>query len=290
MPTAWNEAHATDGTGAEVSRPVSADTSPPVKPDPWAFLRRYTDARNALGRVGSSQPTQTLLDFRLAHALARDAVHRPLDVTTLFAQLTIFDLPMWSISSNAPDRATYLQRPDLGRELTLSATRDLAAESIVTAGCDVAFVIADGLSSLAVERHAPALLAAALPALHAAERWHIGPLVVARQARVALGDAVGHALNAELVVVLIGERPGLSSPDSLGAYLTYAPRPGRSNAERNCISNIRPEGLACDAAARKLVYLLLEARRRGLTGIHLKDDAPRLLADDASPRDDTSMI
>jgi ethanolamine ammonia-lyase small subunit len=241
--------------------------------DPWAALRRYTDARIALGRVGGSQPTQAVLDFRLAHARARDAVHRPLDVAALGERLAGLDLPLARVASRAPDRPTYLQRPDLGRRLAGEAQERLI--DMPATGCDVAFVLADGLSALAVERHAAPLLEAVLPRLRA-QNWRIGPLVIAEQARVALGDEVGHALAAELVVMLIGERPGLSSPDSLGVYLTYRPRPGRMDSERNCISNIRPEGLTYPAAAHKLLYLLTEARRRGLTGVGLKDDAPVL--------------
>ncbi|MEJ2633632.1 MAG: ethanolamine ammonia-lyase subunit EutC [Acidihalobacter sp.] len=241
--------------------------------DPWAALRRYTDARIALGRVGGSQPTQAVLDFRLAHARARDAVHRPLNAAALGERLAGLELPLARVASRAPDRPTYLQRPDLGRRLATDAQERLLGMS--AAGCDAVFVLADGLSALAVERHAAPLLEAVLPGLWA-RGWRIGPLVLAEQVRVALGDEVGHALAAELVVMLIGERPGLSSPDSLGVYLTYRPRPGRLDSERNCISNIRPEGLTYPAAAHKLLYLLTEARRRGLTGVGLKDDAPAL--------------
>lgn len=243
----------------------------PGQADPWRGLRRFTDARIALGRVGGSQPTEAVLDFRLAHAQARDAVHRPLDVDALCARLAPLGLPLLRAISRAPDRATYLQRPDLGRTLAPEAATRLAGEP--SAGYDVVFVLGDGLSALAVERHAPSLLEAVLTPLRA-QGWRIGPLVVAEQARVALGDEVGQALNASLVVVLIGERPGLSSPDSLGVYLTYAPRPGRLDSERNCISNVRPEGLACAAAAHKLLHLLVAARSRRLTGVALKDDAP----------------
>lgn len=241
--------------------------------DPWVGLRRYTDARIALGRVGGSQPIPAVLDFRLAHAQARDAVHRPLNVATLTERLAGVDLPLVQVASLAEDRPTYLQRPDLGRRLLPSARERLTGIQVV--GWDVVFVLADGLSALAVERHAAPLLEAVLPGLRA-PGWHVGPLVIAEQARVALGDEVGHALSAELMVMLIGERPGLSSPDSLGVYLTYRPRPGRMDSERNCISNIRPEGLPYPAAAHKLLYLLTEALRRKLTGVQLKDDAPAL--------------
>lgn len=239
--------------------------------EPWAGLRRYTDARIALGRVGGSQPMQAVLDFRLAHARARDAVHRSLDVAGLCERLGALEYPLMQVTSRAPDRLTYLQRPDLGRQLAQDAHERLICPA--PAECDVVVVLADGLSALAVERHAPPLLEAVLPRLRA-QGWRIGPLVIAEQARVALGDETGYALAAEFVVVLIGERPGLTSPDSLGAYLTYRPRTGRRDCERNCISNIRPEGLSCEEAADKLLYLLGAARRMGRTGVALKDDTP----------------
>ncbi|APZ42104.1 ethanolamine ammonia-lyase subunit EutC [Acidihalobacter ferrooxydans] len=254
------------------------------QPDPWVTLRRFTGARIALGRVGGSQPTQAVLDFRLAHAQARDAVHLALDMDALRERLATFELPVEQVSSQAADRAIYLQRPDLGR--TLSETSHAHLTGLDVAGCDIAFVLADGLSALAVERHAVPLLAAVLPRLQA-QGWKIGPLVLAEQARVALGDEVGHALTAELVVMLIGERPGLSSPDSLGIYLTYRPRPGRMDSERNCISNVRPEGLSYPAAAHTLLYLLTEARNRKLTGVGLKDDAPALESGTAAALQET---
>jgi ethanolamine ammonia-lyase small subunit len=241
----------------------------PGIPDPWQALRALTPARIALGRAGASLPTRAHLEFQLAHARARDAVHDGLDVPRLQADLRAAGLESVALRSAAPDRATYLQRPDLGRRLVDDARARLAG---LTAGkVDAALVVADGLSARAAQRHAVPVLEALVPRLRDAG-WRLAPVVVAEQARVALGDEVGAALDAALVVVLLGERPGLTAPDSLGAYLTWAPRPGRTDAERNCVSNIRPEGLVPALAADKLCYLMLEAARRRLSGVALKDD------------------
>ena len=257
-----------------------------VTPARWDALRRYTDARIALGRAGHSLPTAAHLDFQLAHAQARDAVHLPFDALGVEAALQAGGLETLLLHSAAPDRATYLQRPDLGRRLDEPSREALAtwrAQHAVSADStrfDIAFVIADGLSALAVHSHAAALLAATLERLRAdtTPGWSVAPVTVVEQARVAIGDAVGEALQANAVVVLIGERPGLSSPDSLGIYLTWAPRLGLTDASRNCISNVRPAGLSVDAAAAKLHQLLVQSRLRQLTGVGLKDDA-----DDAAP-------
>jgi len=244
--------------------------------DPWLQLRRFTPARIGLGRVGGSLPTQALLDFELAHARARDAVHAALAVEALAdaVRASGFGEPV-IVNSQARDRMEYLLRPDLGRTLD-KQSRDLLLSSHLPGesepdGCKLAFVIADGLSAIAPARHAVPLLLA----LRNGEEWNAHQIVVviAQSARVALGDEIGELLHADAVVVLIGERPGLSSPDSLGAYLTWAPRTGRTDAERNCISNIRPEGLPCDEAARRLWYLLREAQRLKLSGVALKDDS-----------------
>ncbi len=239
--------------------------------DPWLALQRFTRARIALGRAGNGLPTAPLLAFELAHAQARDAVHQPLDADALHALLRARQIESLDAHSAAPDREHYLRRPDLGRTLDDASRAALAQHGGVER--DVVFAIADGLSALAAARHAVPLLDAVLPLL---EGWRVGPVVVARQARVALGDEIGACLRAQFVVVLIGERPGLSSPDSLGIYVTHAPRAGRTDAERNCISNVRPEGLAYDAAAHKLHYLLTHGRRLGLTGVALKDDSDAL--------------
>ncbi|MGY2050390.1 ethanolamine ammonia-lyase subunit EutC [Methylobacterium sp. JK268] len=240
----------------------------------WARLRALTPARIGLGRAGSGLPTREVLSFALAHAQARDAVHAALDVAALRAGVAGLGCPVVAVASAAPDRATYLRRPDLGRRLDGPSEARLAAAA--GSPVDLALVVADGLSARAVHAGAVPLLAALAPAL-AASGWSLGPVVVAEQARVALGDAVGAALRARAVAVLIGERPGLSSPDSLGVYLTFDPRPGRTDAERNCLSNIRGAGLRPEVAAFKLHWLLGEAFRRGLTGVALKDESDRLL-------------
>ncbi|MGC4398068.1 ethanolamine ammonia-lyase subunit EutC [Hydrogenophaga sp. T2] len=241
---------------------------PPRAPDPWVALRRHTPARIALGRAGDSLPTDELLRFSAAHARARDAVHVPLDVDALCAALAGAGWAPLRVASQAPTREDYLRRPDRGRRLRpedLQALRDAA-----TGPADLAVVLGDGLSALATAQHALPVLQALRDALAPAGlRW--APPVVATQARVALGDEIGAALQARLVLVLLGERPGLSAADSLGAYLTHAPRVGRTDAERNCVSNIRPEGLAPAAAAQRLAWLVQHALRRGLTGVGLKD-------------------
>jgi ethanolamine ammonia-lyase small subunit len=237
-----------------------------VQRDAWLALRRVTPARIALGRVGASLPTAEVLAFGLAHARAQDAVQRPFDAETLEALLAADGWPCVQVASRATSREHYLLRPDLGRRLDEASAARLSA--LADGACDVVFVAADGLSSLAVERQAPALLAALRPLL---PDWRIGPIVIARQARVALGDEIGERLGATLVAMLIGERPGLSSPDSLGLYMTHAPHVGRVDAERNCISNVRAEGLAPALAAARLAWLLAEARRRGYSGVRLKE-------------------
>ncbi|AMJ65559.1 ethanolamine ammonia-lyase subunit EutC [Hymenobacter sp. PAMC 26628] len=242
-------------------------------PDPWAGLQAFTAARIALGRTGTSEPLRAALAFRLAHAHARDAVYSALDADGLTAALGPLGLPVCPVHSRAPDRPAYLHRPDWGRQLNEASRQALGA--LGPGPCDVAVVLADGLSATAVNAHAAPLLALLLPPLQAAA-LRVGPLVLAAQARVALGDETGQLLGARLVLVLIGERPGLSAPDSLGAYLTHAPRPGLTDAARNCVSNIRPEGLGYAAAADTLLFLLREALRRGLSGVALKDESGRL--------------
>lgn len=241
-----------------------------VHQNPWTELRRFTQARIALGRVGSSLPTDEVLRFGLAHAAARDAVHQPLDFPQLESDLAAGGYTCRRLRSRAPDRHTYLLRPDLGRRLAEGSRAALAGAA--SDACDLAFVIADGLSAFAVQRHAVPLLAAVGPGL--APAWRIAPIVLVEQGRVAVADEIGELLAARLVVLLIGERPGLSSPDSLGCYLTYAPRVGRTDADRNCISNIRPEGLAYPDAAPRLVWLLGEALRLQLTGVALIEPSP----------------
>jgi ethanolamine ammonia-lyase small subunit len=243
-------------------------TKDPVTPSPWDEWRRVTPARLALGRAGTGLPTDEVLRFGWAHAMARDAVHAALGVPTLISALAAQSWPVATVSSQAPDRAAYLRRPDLGRRLAASDREALRARA--AGPCDISIVVGDGLSALAVARHAPPLLAALRPLL---PQMRFAPVVIATQARVALADDVAELLDARLAIMLIGERPGLSSPDSLGVYLTHAPFASRSDAERNCISNIRPEGLGYAAAAFKLAWLARAALQRGLTGIDLKDES-----------------
>jgi len=246
----------------------------PVTDNPWLALRQFTAARIALGRAGVSQPTVAQLDFQLAHAQARDAVHRALDAPALAAALQSLPglAPALLLHSAADNRTHYLQRPDLGRQLD-AASRDAVATA--AARCDVAhdlaFVIADGLSALAIEQHAVPFLRALLARLEH-DGWTIAPPAIVREGRVAVGDEVAQLLGARAVVVLVGERPGLSSPDSMGLYLTWQPRVGLTDASRNCVSNVRPAGLPYPDAAHTLHYLLTEARRRGLSGVALKDE------------------
>jgi ethanolamine ammonia-lyase small subunit len=237
--------------------------------DPWAELRRHTPARIALGRCGTGMPTAEVLKLASAHAQARDAVHVALDVAALRSQLQADGWATEQVASRAASREEYLRRPDLGRRL---AERDAARLSTTTAGpVDLVVVLADGLSAVAVQRHGVSLLKVLRDALGGALRW--APPIVATQSRVALADEVGALLGASLSLILIGERPGLSSPDSLGAYLTFDPRPGRLDAQRNCVSNIRPEGLAPEPAARRIACLLTQALRRQVSGVALKDNS-----------------
>jgi ethanolamine ammonia-lyase small subunit len=247
--------------------------------DPWQALRQFTAARIALGRSGVSQLTQAQLDFQLDHARARDAVHEALDSAELGRALAAAwpeASPALVLHSAAAHRNLYLQRPDLGRRLDTASRALLADQRRADADApsfDLAVVVADGLSAGAVAQHAAPLLRALRGRLQSLpqESWALAPLAIVEQGRVAVGDEVGELLGAKMVVVLIGERPGLSSPDSMGLYLTWAPRVGLTDERRNCISNIRPAGMGFDDAAARLHYLLSEARRRQLTGVGLKD-------------------
>lgn len=258
----------------------------PVTPSRWDRLRQYTDARIALGRAGHSLPTAPHLAFQLAHAQARDAVHLPFDQLGVQQALQALGLDTLLLHSAAADRSTYLQRPDLGRRLdeasqqTLREWREQRAGRGEAARFDLAFVVADGLSALAVHQNAAALVAALLARLRgdALHAWSIAPVALVEQGRVAVGDETAEALQANAVVVLIGERPGLSSPDSMGLYMTWAPRAGLTDARRNCISNVRPAGLSVEAAAARLHALLAQSRLRQLSGVDLKDES-----DDRAP-------
>jgi ethanolamine ammonia-lyase small subunit len=229
-------------------------------------LRDFTMARVQLEPAGNGLATKEVLDFQLAHAAARDAVHHPFDVAGFRFECEARGWSTAAVRSAAPDRSTYLRRPDLGRRLGASSTLTRTNDRI-----DLAIVVADGLSALAVHRHTIPLLAALFPQLDG-NGWSRSPLILVEQGRVAIGDEIGHILNAALALVLIGERPGLSSPDSLGAYITWDPKPGKTDAQRNCISNIRLEGLPYEQAAARIFALLTHARQRQLTGFALKED------------------
>lgn len=246
--------------------------SDPAQPHrPTLDLRAFTPARVALGRSGASVPTKALLDFTLDHARARDAVHAAFDAPLLAADLGALGLAVTEVRSQAVDRRDYLRRPDLGRQLE-PGSAELLARSASKPG-QLALVIGDGLSAAAVQAHAVALVRRLLPLLAADDGVAIGQIVVASGARVALGDEIGAILGARMVVTLIGERPGLSAPDSLGAYLTFAPKPGRTDAERNCVSNIHRAGLSYDEAAFKIAWLVREGLARQVSGVALKDES-----------------
>ena len=253
----------------------------PVVNNPWSALRQFTDARIALGRAGVSLPTHAHLEFQLAHANARDAVHLALDAETMArkvdASIPQSGAPCLVLQSAASSRAQYLQRPDYGRKLSAESRARLQALCVTQKlqpddrPYDLALVVVDGLSALAMEQNALPFINALLPLL-AKEDWKLAPVCVVSQGRVAVGDEVGQLLGAKLVVVLIGERPGLSSPDSMGLYMTWMPAAGLTDAARNCISNVRPAGVSYDEAAHKLHYLLSNARKRALSGVALKDE------------------
>jgi ethanolamine ammonia-lyase small subunit len=260
-----------------------------ARPDSWNRLRHLTPARIALGRAGASLPTAALLDFQLAHARARDAVHASFDAQALAEEIADLGLSPICLASAATDRDAFLKRPDLGRQLD-PASREALLTAVASiqpcdargeeasvhgdesALADLAIIVSDGLSPLAVHRQVVPLVEAWLPLLRA-ERRRLAPVAVVERGRVAIEDEIGQLLDARAAVILIGERPGLGSSDSLGAYLVYAPRAGRSDAERNCVSNIRPQGLPPDAAALRLHYLVREALARKLSGVALKDES-----------------
>lgn len=238
--------------------------------DEWVALRRFTQARIALGRVGHALPTKALLEFQLAHARARDAVHFPWDMAGFAGQLRELGEAPLLLETRVADRDEYLRRPDLGRLLSDSSRDRLRQAS--AGGADVALIVSNGLSSTAVERHGLPLLQAILSG-YGERGLRVAPICLVANGRVALADDIGGVLGARVAVIVVGERPGLSAADSLGIYLTYGPQPGNSDAQRNCISNIRPpEGMGYGAAAATLLYLTDEAMRRGLSGVALKDE------------------
>lgn len=249
-----------DNLSAPASRVIS---------DPWSALRVHTAARIAPGRAGGSMPTAPQLTFAYDQALARDAVHAPFESAALAAELRAAHGAVFELVTEVTDRATYLRRPDLGCRLSEESVATLAAAKI--GSCDVALIVSDGLSACAAHRQAAPLLAALCPLLRSAGLT-IGPICVVHHARVGLLDEIGAALNARLAMILLGERPGLGAPDSLGAYFEFGPRAGRTNAERNCVSNIRPEGLPPARAAATLARLIQLALEGRASGVGLKDD------------------
>lgn len=237
--------------------------------DPLIALQEFTAARIAIGRAGTSIPLKQSLEFKLAHAHARDAVYSELDINTLTENIKQFALPVRYLHSMAGYREQYLQRPDLGRKLSEESITELADHTLPT---DIAIIIADGLSATAINVNATGLLEQLIPLLRSAD-FKFADIVLVKQARVAIGDEIASGLKAKLSLVLIGERPGLSSADSISAYLTYNPKPGLTDELRNCVSNIRPQGLSYKQASKKIFYLVQEAFRRKLSGVELKDNA-----------------
>lgn len=254
--------------GSMEEAPGSKETL--VTADPWEALRQFTDARIALGRCGCSMPLATVMELRLAHARAKDAVHSPLDTEWLQAQLAEIGLPAMALRSAAGTRAQYLERPDLGRRLD-AASRQALASHRPGAGVDIALIVGDGLSARAIHENAIPFVGRFSELCAAKTNLRLGPVSVVRNCRVATGDEIGELLGARLAVMLIGERPGLSSPNSMGIYLTHAPRIGASDEARNCISNIRQGGMAVAEGVRKLAYLLEEALHLRASGVALKD-------------------
>lgn len=242
---------------------------PVVISDSWESLKEFTAARIALGRAGDSIPMPESLKFKLAHAHARDAVYSALNTEALIAELGFLDSPLLHLNSCATTRQIYLQRPDLGRLLDDQST-SLVNKNIIPS--DICIILADGLSANAINNNAVDLLKALIPLLKAMN-YRLSPICLVEQARVAIADPIAHGLQSKLSIILIGERPGLSSADSIGAYLTYNPQPGLTDESRNCVSNIRQDGLSCKLAAEKIFYLVQEAFKRKLSGVDLKDNA-----------------
>jgi ethanolamine ammonia-lyase small subunit len=242
-----------------------------IEQDIWHPLKAFTNARIALGRTGTAIPLKEVLAFKLAFAHAKDAVYSALNKTKLKEELQIFDSPIYTLQSRAINREMYLQRPDLGRLLNTDSI-NLLKENKNANTYDVAIIIADGLSATAINKHA---LPVVQLLIHELKRlnYSIAPITIVEQGRVAIGDETGYYLNAQMSVVLIGERPGLTSPDSMGAYLTYMPKQGLTDERRNCVSNIRPEGLVYELAAQKILYLIQESLRLKLSGVALKDNS-----------------
>ena len=241
-----------------------------MQPDAWQFLQNYTPARIARGRTWHSIPTSELLKFQADHAQARDAVYSELDIVALNNSVTqAFDLQILNLKSEVKNRPQYLQRPDLGRTLSEASRKELM--SINISESDICFVIADGLSAEAINQNALLILENLIPKLTSIN-WKIAPICIIEQGRVAIADEIGFLLKSDIVIVLIGERPGLTSPNSMGAYITFRPHVGMTDESRNCVSNIRPEGMHFQMASDKILYLLTEMKSKKLSGVNLKDE------------------
>lgn len=261
---------------------MSDHNDPNVIPNPWNSLKQFTPARIALGRAGISQPTRASLDFQLAHALARDAVNLPVDFAELEQRLNFMGYQTLTLKTRAENQQMYLQRPDLGRLLSESAMDCLQQTAPISA--DAVIVVADGLSSKAIEHHAEPFLRLLLPELKERD-YVLPPLCLLKHGRVAIGDAIAEHYSARLCMVLIGERPGLSSPDSMGIYFTYHARPEIStDADRNCISNIHKNGLSYEQALKKLLFLLTVAEKFQISGVNLKDETTDTTPNDQQKR------
>jgi ethanolamine ammonia-lyase small subunit len=255
---------------------MSDDVDPTVVTNPWGGLKQFTPARIALGRTGISLSTRVGLDFQLAHALARDAVNIPVDFTELEQRLLFMGYQSLTLKTRAENQQMYLQRPDLGRLLSESAVDSLQKSATNTA--DGVIVVADGLSSKAIEQHAEPFLSRLLPVLKE-NGYVLPPICFVKHGRVAIGDAIAELCSARLCIVLIGERPGLSSPDSMGIYFTYQARSGiTTDADRNCISNIHKNGLSYQLALNKLLFLITEAEKLKLSGVNLKDQTTEFIS------------
>jgi ethanolamine ammonia-lyase small subunit len=248
----------------------------PVINNSWCKLRRYTDARIGLGRAGISQTTNTHLQFQLDHANARDAIHIPLDTDLIVEDLLRLGISSVVLNSRAENRTVYLQRPDLGRRLdSISVETIKSCKTQLSDSVDAIIVIADGLSSTAVHRHS-IKLAEKIRKGFVAQKMRVSPICIVDQGRVAIGDEIGQLFNAQLIVMIIGERPGLSAPDSLGIYYTFMPKLGLTDVNRNCISNVRPAGMSIEIATNKLFWLINESLKRRISGVNLKDESTQL--------------
>ncbi len=246
-----------------------------MQPDAWQFLQNYTPARIARGRAGHSIPTSELLKFQADHAQARDAVYSSLDILQLNESISkAFDLQILTLKSEIKNRTQYLQRPDLGRTLSQQSREELMG--VNDSESDICFVIADGLSAQAVNQNALPILENLIPRIKEIN-WKIAPICLVEQGRVAVADEIGFLLKSEIVVILIGERPGLTSPDSMGTYITFRPNVGLTDESRNCVSNIRPEGMNFEMATDKILYLLTEMKYKKLSGVTLKDEYDKIV-------------